>query len=169
MKNLANRIKSTISQLTADPKSSDDEISAQNVQREPSETPQNVSVAKPEEKPAAVPIPPAAEKLLQAVPATAKGLAEESARQKGMMAGDEFVAMLEQRQRGIHPFILTATVPGWGDAVQVYVKDAKSWLPVNPPFNRLKARYTGMANVEGVLIFESADICKASRLRRTAR
>lgn len=169
MKNLANRIKSTISQVTADPKSSDSEISVQNVQREPAETPQNVSVAKPEETPSAVPLPAAKENAAQTVPATAKGLAEASARQKGIMAGDEFVALLEQRQRGIHPFILTATVPGWNDTVQVYVKDAKSWIPVNPPFNRLKAKYTGMANVEGVLIFESADVCKANRLRRTVR
>ena len=81
MKNLANRIKSTISQLTADPKSSDDDLKVHPDRETPAETPQTVSVAKPEEKPAAVPIPPAAEKLLQAVPATAKGLAEELQKQ----------------------------------------------------------------------------------------
>jgi hypothetical protein len=81
--------------------------------------------------------------------------------------GDEVTAVIERHQRGVHPHILMVMVPDFGELVRCHVKDAKSWLPVNPPFNRLKARFTGMATNEGELIFESSDICKANRLRRS--
>jgi hypothetical protein len=96
-----------------------------------------------------------------------KDLALETAKQVGYQQGDEVTALIERNQRGIHPHLLMVTVPDWAVPVRCWVKDAKSWLPVNPPFNRLKARFTGMATNEGELIFESADICKANRLRRS--
>lgn len=80
--------------------------------------------------------------------------------------GDEVGAEICRHQRGLHPHLLMVMVPGWGDPARCWVKDARSWQPVNPPFNRLKCRFTGMATNEGELMFESSDVCKANRLRR---
>ena len=98
-----------------------------------------------------------------------KDLALETARQVGYEQGDEVTGAIERHQKGLHPHLLMVMVPDWAVPVRCWVKDAKSWLPVNPPFNRLKCRFTGMATNEGELIFESADICKANRLRRAGR
>ena len=64
---------------------------------------------------------------------------------------------------------LLVQVDGWGEPVICHVKDAQSWLPVNPPFDTLEARFSGTATAEGKLLFISKDLCKASRLRRFAR
>jgi hypothetical protein len=64
---------------------------------------------------------------------------------------------------------LLVQVDGWGEPVICHVKDAQSWLPVNPPFDALEARFSGTATAEGKLLFDSKDLCKASRLRRFAR
>ena len=64
---------------------------------------------------------------------------------------------------------LVVQVENWGEPVICHVKDAQSWLPVNPPFDTLEARFSGMATAEGKLLFDSKDLCKAGRLRRLAR
>jgi hypothetical protein len=104
--------------------------------------------------------------LKAAPPQTPKELAIESATQAGYSAGDEVTAVISRHQPARHPRMLFVEVPDWSEPVICYVKDAQSWQPVNPPFNRLKARWSGMADVEGRLIFESADECKKSRLIR---
>jgi hypothetical protein len=114
-------------------------------------------------KPAPAPQP---EAILKAAPKTAKELAVETAVQVGYSAGDEVSAVICRHQTARHPNMLFVEVPGWSEPVVCFVKDAKSWQPVNPPYNRLKARWSGMADVEGRLIFESADECKKSRLIR---
>lgn len=106
------------------------------------------------------------EAILKAAPKTAKELAVETAVQVGYSAGDEVSAVICRHQTARHPNMLFVEVPGWSEPVVCFVKDAKSWQPVNPPYNRLKARWSGMADVEGRLIFESADECKKSRLIR---
>ena len=98
-----------------------------------------------------------------------KALALRAAEAAGYSQGTEVGAEICRHQRGLHPHLLMVMVPDFGEPVRCHVKDAKSWLPVNPPFNRLKCRFTGMATNEGELIFESADICKANRLRRAGR
>ena len=95
-----------------------------------------------------------------------KALALRAAEAAGYSQGDEVGAEICRHQKGLHPHLLMVMAPDFGEPVRCHVKDAKSWLPVNPPFNRLKCRYTGMATNEGELIFESSDICKANRLRR---
>ena len=118
-------------------------------------------------KPAPEVIPEAApEAILKPTPKTAKALAVETAAQIGYSAGDEVTAVICKHQTARHPKMLFVEVPDWSEPVICYVKDAKSWQPVNPPYDRLKARWSGMADVEGRLIFESADECKKSRLIR---
>ena len=97
---------------------------------------------------------------------TPKEQAIETAVQVGYSAGDEITAVICRHQPARHPNMLFVEVPGWSEPVVCWVKDAASWQPVNPPYNRLKARWSGMADVEGRLIFESADECKKSRLIR---
>jgi len=106
------------------------------------------------------------EAILKAAPKTAKELAVETAVQVGYSAGDEVSAVICRHQTARHPNMLFVEVPGWSEPVVCFVKDAKSWQPVNPPYNRLKARWSGMADVEGRLVFESADECKKGRLIR---
>jgi len=123
--------------------------------------------AKPVPSPALKPSPtPKPEVILKAVPKTAKELAVETAAQVGYSAGDEVTAVICRHQRARHPRMLFVEVPDWSEPVVCYVKDAKSWQPVNPPYDRLKCRWSGMADVEGRLIFESSDECKKSRLIR---
>lgn len=95
-----------------------------------------------------------------------QALALRAAEAAGYTMGDEVGAEICRHQRGLHPHLLMVMVPDFGEPVRCHVKDAKSWQPVNPPFNRLKCRFTGMATNEGELIFESSDVCKANRLRR---
>ena len=129
-------------------------------------------ISQPEPEPVATPEPtptptPAVEP--KPIDASPKALALRAAEAAGYSQGDEVGAEICRHQKGLHPHLLMVMVPDFGDPVRCHVKDAKSWLPVNPPFNRLKCRYTGMATNEGELIFESADICKANRLRRAGR
>ena len=126
---------------------------------QPEPTPEPTPVAEP-----AKPIPAPEPKPIDQSP---KSLALRAAEAAGYQQGDEVGAEICRHQRGVHPHLLMVMVPDFGDPVRCHVKDAKSWLPVNPPFNRLKARFTGMATNEGELIFESSDICKANRLRRS--
>jgi len=123
----------------------------------------------PKEAPTPVPQPapaPEPEAILKATPKTAKALAVETAAQVGYSAGDEVTAVIRRHQPARHPRMLFVDVPDWSEPVVCWVKDAASWQPVNPPYDRIKARWSGMADVEGRLIFESADECKKSRLIR---
>jgi hypothetical protein len=123
--------------------------------------------AKPIPSPALKPSPtPKPEAILKSTPKTAKELAVETAAQVGYSAGDEVTAVICRHQRARHPRMLFVEVPDWSEPVVCYVKDAASWQPVNPPYDRLKCRWSGMADVEGRLIFESSDECKKSRLIR---
>ena len=134
--------------------------------------------AKPTDKPAAEPakpIPsptpepapaPKPEAILKSTIKTAKELAVETAAQVGYSAGDVVTAKICRAQTARHPKLLFVEVPDWSEPVVCWVKDAKSWQPVNPPYDRIKARWSGMADVEGRLIFESSDECKKSRLIR---
>lgn len=114
-------------------------------------------VSQPTEKPADKPAPPL----------TPKEQAEAAAAKAGYSAGDEVGAVICKHQPARHARLLFVEVPDWGQPVRCWVKDAQSWLPSNPPHNRLKARYTGMASVEGDLVFESADVSRKSRLLKT--
>jgi hypothetical protein len=143
--------KSTVSKATSQPEPT------------PEPTPTVEPAPLPQDAPATEP-----EAILKpSGPKTDKELALESAKQAGYSAGDEVGAEIVRQQKGLHPHLLMVMVPAWAVPVRCWVKDARSWLPVNPPFNRLKARFTGMATNEGELIFESSDICKADRLRRS--
>ena len=131
-------------------------------------------ISQPEPAPVPAPVEPVAAPEAAApepapIDASPKALALRAAEAAGYTMGDEVGAEICRHQRGLHPHLLMVMVPGWGDPVRCHVKDAKSWLPVNPPFNRLKCRFTGMATNEGELIFESSDVCKAGRLRRAGR
>jgi len=123
--------------------------------------------AKPIPSPTPEPSPaPKPEAILKSTPKTAKELAVETATQIGYSAGDVVTAVICRHQRARHPRMLFVEVPDWSEPVVCYVKDAASWQPVNPPYDRIKARWSGMADVEGRLIFESSDECKKSRLIR---
>ena len=142
IKDILQRAKSTLSQPAPEP---------------PAEPAKSAPEAIPEAAP---------EAILKATPKTAKELAVETAVQVGYSAGEEVTAVICRHQTARHPKMLFVEVPDWSEPVICFVKDAKSWQPVNPPYNRLKARWSGMADVEGRLIFESADECKKSRLIR---
>jgi hypothetical protein len=123
--------------------------------------------AKPIPSPTPEPSPaPKPEAILKATPKTPKELAVETAAQIGYSAGDAVTAKIIRAQTARHPKMLFVEVPDWSEPVICYVKDAASWRPVNPPYDRLKCRWSGMADVEGRLIFESSDECKKSRLIR---
>ncbi len=126
-------------------------------------------ISQPEATPAPIPQPaptPQPEAILKSTPKTAKELAVETAAQIGYSAGDAVTAKIIRAQTARHPKMLFVEVPDWSEPVICYVKDAASWRPVNPPYDRLKCRWSGMADVEGRLIFESSDECKKSRLIR---
>ncbi|NBW13929.1 MAG: hypothetical protein EBR82_38590 [Caulobacteraceae bacterium] len=127
-------------------------------------------ISQPEAAPTPIPQPapaPKPEAILKATPKkTHKELAVETAAQVGYSAGDEVTARICRHQPARHPRMLFVDVPDWSEPVVCWVKDAASWQPVNPPYDRIKARWSGMADVEGRLIFESADECKKSRLIR---
>jgi hypothetical protein len=111
---------------------------------------------------------PKPEASLVAAPKSAKELAEETARQVGFRQGDEFANIRlckAQTPRNSH-MLYIENLPNWSARAICWVKDAESWKPVCPPHDKLKVKYTGMANVDGVLMFESSDISKRNRLRR---
>jgi hypothetical protein len=111
---------------------------------------------------------PKPEANLVAAPKSAKELAEETARQVGFRQGDEFANIRlckAQTPRNSH-MLYIENLPNWSARAICWVKDAESWKPVCPPHDKLKVKYTGMANVDGVLMFESSDISKRNRLRR---
>lgn len=124
----------------------------------------------PKATPEAIPSPvlePEPEVILKpSGPRDAKALAVEAARQVGYKAGDKVTAVILRAQTARHPKMLFVEVPDWSEPVICWVKDAASWRPVNPPYDRLKAEFTGTADVEGRLIFQSSDECKKSRLIR---
>ena len=112
---------------------------------------------------------PEQEANLVAAPKSAKELAEETARRVGIEQGDEFANVkLSKAQTPRNARMLYIEgIPNWAERAICWVKDAESWKPVCPPFDTLKAKYTGMANVDGVLMFESSDVSKRNRLRRS--
>jgi hypothetical protein len=139
------------------------------------------AVFKPQLQPAPMPAPepdpaPAAEPVKQpepaapltAAPKSAKELAEETARQVGIEQGDEFanIKLCKAQTPRNARMLYIEGIPNWSERAICWVKDAESWKPVCPPFDTLKAKYTGMATTEGVLQFESSDISKRNRLRR---
>ena len=155
IKNILHRAKSTISQPKSQP-----------APEPPEEAPE----------PAPQPVPtPEPETILKATPKTARQLAVDSAKQVGLVEGSPGYSNIKlcRHQPFNHPTYLYAEgVPqaGWHDKIIVSVKDPKSWKPVSEPrFSTLSARWTGMATTDGVLLFESSDICKANRHRRTPR
>lgn len=111
---------------------------------------------------------PKPEASLVAAPKSAKDLAEETARQVGIEQGDEFanVKLCKAQTPRNARMLYIEGIPNWSERAICWVKDAESWKPVCPPFDTLKAKYTGMATTEGVLQFESSDISKRNRLRR---
>jgi hypothetical protein len=111
---------------------------------------------------------PKPEANLVAAPKSAKELAEETARQVGILQGDEFANIKlckAQTPRNSHMLYIEG-VPRWNVRAICWVKDAESWKPVCPPHDTLRVKYTGIATTEGVLQFESSDISKRNRLRR---
>jgi len=132
--------------------------------------PQPQPAPEPELDPAppAEPVKPEPAASLVAAPKSAKELAEETARQVGIEQGAEFANIKlckEQTPRNARMLYIEG-IPNWRARAICWVKDAESWKPVCPPFDTLKVKYTGMANVDGVLMFESSDVSKRNRLRR---
>jgi hypothetical protein len=97
-----------------------------------------------------------------------RALALRAAKAAGWNAGDKQIRAKILRHQPSRMFLLVE-VEDWKEPVICHVKDAQSWLPVNPPFDTLDARFCGTATSEGKLLFESSDLCKAGRLRRQAR
>lgn len=130
-----------------------------------SPTPEPLAVLPVEPVTAAAPEPEAS---LVAAPKSAKELAEETARRVGIEQGDEFanVKLCKAQTPRNARMLYIEGIPNWGERAICWVKDAESWKPVCPPFDTLKVKYTGMANVDGVLMFESSDVSKRNRLRR---
>jgi hypothetical protein len=138
---------------------------------QPQPAPAPVSGPNPVPEPvAAPPVEPvkAPEAVLVASPKSAKELAEETARQVGIMQGDEFanIKLCKAQTPRNSRMLYIEGVPRWNERAICWVKDADSWKPVCPPFDTLRCKYTGMATVDGVLQFESSDVSKRNRLRR---
>lgn len=131
---------------------------------------QPISQPEPESavpQPAPEPAPePKPEAVLKAKPKSAKEFALETAAQVGYRGGEKVTGKILRAQTARHPKMLFVEVPDWSEPVVCWVKDANSWKPVNPPYDRLKCEFTGTADVEGRLVFQSADECKKSRLIR---
>jgi hypothetical protein len=136
---------------------------------QPQPAPEPVPEPEPDVAPAAEPVKPEPEAPLTAAPRSAKELAEETARQLGIEQGAEFanVKLCKAQTPRNARMLYIEGVPRWNERAIVWVKDAESWKPVCPPFDTLRAKYTGMANVDGVLMFESSDVSKRNRLRRS--
>jgi hypothetical protein len=152
IKDILQRAKSTISQPISQP-----------AKEQPAEAP----------KPAASPTPaPKPEAILKSTPKTAKELAVETARQLGYELGDGCKLKIRRHQPVRNTRLLfcdvktwPARASEWNQPVRCWVKNALSWLPPNPPYDELEARFVG-ATVDGILEFESSDECKKSRLIR---
>lgn len=129
------------------------------------EPPKATTLPEPETIPSPAP-EPAVEP--EPIDQSARALALRAAEAAGWKAGDVQVRAKILRHQPSKMFLLVE-VENWGEPVICHVKDALSWLPVNPPFDTLDARFSGTATVEGKLLFDSGDLCKASRLRRHAR
>lgn len=132
------------------------------------------AVSQPAEEPAVpspaiVPAEPSAPKPEPApIDQSPRAIALRAAEAAGWKPGDIQPRAKILRHQPSKMFLLVQ-VDGWGEPVICHVKDAQSWLPVNPPFDALEARFSGTATAEGKLLFDSKDLCKASRLRRFAR
>lgn len=122
------------------------------------------TISQPIGQPAAT--PEQGDALLKAKPLSAKELALISAQQAGYKGGERVTGKICKAQVARHPKMLFVEVPDWSEPVVCWVKDARSWKPVCPPYDRLKCEYTGTADVEGRLVFQSSDECKKSRLIR---
>jgi hypothetical protein len=133
----------------------------------PKPAPEPEPAAAPPVEPVSAPEPKPEAKLV-ASPKSAKELAEETARQVGIMQGDEFanVKLCKAQTPRNSRMLYIEGVPRWNERAICWVKDADSWKPVCPPFDTLRCKYTGMATVDGVLQFESSDVSKRNRLRR---
>jgi hypothetical protein len=109
--------------------------------------------------------------LKPSAPKSDKELALEAAKAAGLVVGEWYSNLkLCRHQIANHPTYLWAEgVPqaGWHARIIVSVKNPASWKPVNPPHDTLSARFTGTAQVDGTLKFESQDICRAARYRRS--
>lgn len=134
------------------------------------------TISQPISQPEAIPSP-APEAVAQSAPSKpepapkpanrpASVLALEAAAQAGYVSGEKVRAKICRHQPARHPKMLFVEVPDWSEPVICWVKDAASWQPVNPPYDRLKCEFSGMADVEGRLLFQSSDECKKSRLIR---
>jgi hypothetical protein len=156
IKSILTKAKSAVSQPISQPAA------------EPPAEPAKIEVPQPATEPAPAPKP---ETILKAMPRDDRSLAIEAAKQVGLVQGQTFGNIkICRHQPGNHPWQLFAEgVPGWSERVLVAVKDARSWKPVNPPHDTLTVQYVGDATVDGVLKFQSADVCKANRQRRTPR
>jgi hypothetical protein len=129
-------------------------------------------IPSPAPKPAPAPEPTVEPQPIDQSP---RALALRAAEAAGWKAGD-VQPMAEICPHQPSDRFLLVTVNDWGDSVICHVSDAMSWRPegapnkcLPPPHNRIGCRFTGTATAEGRLIFESADRCKANRLRRSGR
>ena len=135
---------------------------------------QVISQPEPAPKPIPQPAPEPAKPTLQLTPEptpidqSPRAIAMRAAEAAGWKPGDVQPRAKILRHQPSKMFLLVQ-VDGWGEPVICHVKDAQSWLPVNPPFDTLAARFSGTATAEGKLLFDSKDLCKAGRLRRFAR
>jgi len=124
------------------------------------------TISQPISQPAAEPPKPSPEAILKASPKSPRDIALMAAAQVGYKGGEKVGAKICRAQTARHPKMLFVEVPDWSEPVVCWVKDAASWRPVCPPFDRIKCEFTGTADVEGRLVFQSSDECKKSRLIR---
>lgn len=129
------------------------------------EPPKATTLPEPETIPSPAPEPAVEPEPIDQSP---RALALRAAEAAGWKAGDVQVRAKILRHQPSKMFLLVK-VENWDEPVICHVKDALSWLPVNPPFDTLDARFSGTATAEGKLLFDSGDLCKANRLRRHAR
>ena len=129
------------------------------------EPPKATTSPKPETVPSPAPEPAVEPQPIDQSP---RALALRAAEAAGWRAGDVQVRAKILRHQPSKRFLMVE-VENWGEPVICHVKDAQSWLPVNPPFDTLDARFSATATAEGKLLFDSSDLCKASRLRRSGR
>ena len=119
----------------------------------------------PEPEPKPIPSPtPAPTPKPAPIDQSPRALALLAAEAAGWKEGDIQPRAKLLRHQPSKRFLLVE-VPDWGEPVICHVKNALSWSPVDPRFDTLSARWSGMATAEGKLLFESADICKAKRSR----
>jgi hypothetical protein len=112
------------------------------------------------------PTDPAPESALRAIPKTPREQSLETAAQVGYRGGEKVTGQICRHQPARHPKMLFVAVPDWAEPVVCWVKDAASWQPVCPPYDRIRCEFSGTADVEGRLVFQSADESKRNRLLR---